>query len=116
MTRTVTVALETARDERAHDQSARSEKSASRRDFSQEYRLTSRSLPEICDGLKLLVARMGAARRVGFRGRKLTNEAAINAAVLYLCDLPPEAQEAILGRYVARLEAMMNEDPGTDGL
>lgn len=82
-----------------------------RRDFSQEYRLTCRSLPEICEKVKRVVARFGLSRRVQFRGRKLTNEAFINAATLYVSELDRDTQEMILGAYVARIEMMMQDDP-----
>ena len=81
----------------------------SRRDFSQEYRLTSRSLPEICEMVKHVVARIGMSKRIRFRGRRLTNEAFINAAALYLSEMDRDQQEAILMAYVARIEAMMSK-------
>ncbi len=89
---------------------AKSRKQAFHRDFSQEYRLTSRSLPEICERVKRVVARLGTSRKVQFRGRKLTNEAFINAAALYLCEQDRDTQEMILDAYVARIEAMMQDD------
>lgn len=85
-----------------------------RRDFSQEHRLTSRSLPEICEKVKRVVARLGSSRRVQFRGRKLTNEAFINAAALYLSELDRDSQEMILDAYVNRIETMMQDDPFAD--
>lgn len=92
----------------------RRERPRFRRDFSQEHRLTSRSLPEICEKVKRVVARLGSSRRVQFRGRKLTNEAFINAAALYLSELDRDSQEMILDAYVARIETMMQDDPFHD--
>lgn len=76
-----------------------------------EHRITARSLPEIVGGMEQALARLGAARRVLFRGRKLSNEAFINAALLHLVRLPDDEQERVLREALAEIEGMLGGTP-----
>lgn len=79
------------------------------RKLTQEYKLAARTAREVYEDLSELVLR--ASGRVKFRGRKLGNEAAINAAVMFLLDQPPERRDAILADYVRRFEALLDDGP-----
>jgi len=81
------------------------------RDLQREYRITARSIPEVIGPMERALARYGESRRVKFRGRKLSNEAFINAAILHMLDLSESEQEAALSSSLARLEAILADDP-----
>lgn len=72
------------------------------------YRLTARSLPEIVMQVEACVSRLGATRKVTFRGRKFSTEAMINAVLLHCLSLPEAEQERLLAESTARYEAMID--------
>ncbi len=86
------------------------------RDLERQFRITARSIPDVIGSMERTVSRYGESRRVTFRGRKLSNEAFVNAALIYLLDLEPARQEAALKDGLNRLETMLGEDfaPATD--
>jgi hypothetical protein len=80
------------------------------RDLERQYRITARSIPEVIGPMEQALSRIGMSRSVTFRGRKLSNEAFINAALLHLLSLEPDEQEQILTDTLGRLESILDEE------
>lgn len=87
---------------------------ATMRELMREHRITARSIPEVTGEMEAQISRYGGSRRVKFRGRKLSNEAFINAAILHVLRLPPEAQELAIAGAVAELESILSDAPGPE--
>jgi hypothetical protein len=81
---------------------------AGMRDLDRQYRITARSVPEVVGPMEQALSRYGMSRRTTFRGRKLSNEAFINAALLHLLNLAPDEQERALGVALGQLEQILS--------
>jgi hypothetical protein len=81
-----------------------------------DYRISARTLRAVWDAMVESVREFADDRRVLFRGRKLGNEAYINAAVWHFAEMPLEDQEAILREYLPRLEGHLATAGGLDAL
>lgn len=77
------------------------------RTLSNDYKLSARSLRVVWDAMVNAVRGFADEDVIRFRERKLGNEAFVNAAVWHLAELPREQQEAILRRYLPRLEGYL---------
>jgi hypothetical protein len=87
------------------------------RELSRQDRITARSLPELVEAIENAISAYGRSKAVRFRGRKLSREGFVNAAILALLELPAADQERALARAVARLEAILASDqPAVIGL
>lgn len=82
------------------------------RELSDDFKLSVRSVAEVFAVLNDLDTRFGRSKRVKFRGKRMTREALVNAAVLHLGSLPAQEQEVALAGSVARLEAHLAETDG----
>jgi hypothetical protein len=80
------------------------------RELSRQDRITARSLPELVEAIENAISAYGRSKAVRFRGRKLSREGFVNAAILALLELPAVDQERALARAVARLEAILASD------
>jgi hypothetical protein len=79
------------------------------RDLDRQYRITARSIPEIIGPMERALSHFGESRSVLFRGRKLSNEAFINAAILGLIEMEPDQLEAVIAALIGRLEGILAE-------
>jgi hypothetical protein len=76
-----------------------------------EHRLTARSVPAVVAALEVAVARIGTARRVLFRGRKLSAEGVINAILVHALERPDEELERLVAEGVAAYERILEGRP-----
>lgn len=77
------------------------------RDLEFEHRLNARSVLEVIQEKDRVVSMVANKRKVKFRGRKFSDEAFINAAVMALCALPADQVERVLLDQMERLEAIL---------
>src|SRR5690349_8316725 len=77
------------------------------RQFTNEWKLTARTLKVVWDAMVASVRVFADEGRLKFRGRKMGNEAFINAAVWWLADQDRATQERILRAYLRRMEAYL---------
>lgn len=84
------------------------------KDLTYTYKLPSRSIASIHERFNVALARHQSGT-TKFRGRKLTGEALMNAAMLRFLELSTEEQARVLAAYVPRFEAMLEDDgePGS---
>lgn len=80
------------------------------RDLQRQHRITARSVPEVIGPMERALSFYGESRSITFRGRKLSNEAFINAAILHMVSLPEAEQERALAAALGRLEAILVDD------
>jgi hypothetical protein len=85
------------------------------RNLMKEFRLSARSIPEITEALDQARSRYGGSRTLLFRGRKLSVEAIINAALLRILVMEPEQQEQELREAIAHLERLLEKPTPTIG-
>jgi len=81
------------------------------RDLQRQYRITGRSIPEVIGPMERALSFYGESRDVTFRGRKLSNEAFVNAAIIHLLALPAPAQRLALKAALTQLEAILEGRP-----
>jgi hypothetical protein len=77
------------------------------RDLDPKYKLTFRSLSEVNEALGQLVVAL-RARGPAYRGKRITQEAALNALILALDE---DSARVLVGRGIPRLEAILRGDP-----
>lgn len=85
------------------------------RDLERLHRIVARSIPEVVGAMERTVTRHGESRAIRFRGRKLSAEAFINAALLHLLDLPEAEQDRALSTAIGRLESILADDSNGKG-
>jgi hypothetical protein len=76
-------------------------------ELSKYHRLSAFSHPSIIKMRDEAVSRNANERDVRFRGRKLSDQAFVNAAVMALCDMSPEEQVRVLNVQLGRLAAIL---------
>lgn len=79
--------------------------------LSSEHTLTCRSIKQIRQAMRRAVTQFDDEREIRFRGRPLSSEAYINAAVWSMAELSRSDQERILRTYLPRIEAYLAGDP-----
>jgi hypothetical protein len=77
------------------------------RAFTNEFKLTARTVQPLYDAVDGLVRRYRHDKTMRFRSRKLGAEAVINVAAWYFADLDPARQDQILRTYLPRLESYL---------
>ena len=82
-------------------------KMSAMRDLRREHRLTARSLPELIGWIEEALLRH-RLKHFKFRGRKLSGEAVVNAALLHFLSQSEDEQAAILKDQLVRLEQMLD--------
>lgn len=82
------------------------------RDLNDKFKLSVRSIGEVMEAVAKLVARYKTTQRVLWRGKTLTREALVNAAILHLEGLPQDQQEKALAAALSRLEKILQSEPG----
>jgi hypothetical protein len=82
------------------------------RKLSNDYKLTARTVRTVWDGMVSSVRAFADERAIRFRGRKVGNEAFINAAVWHMAEMGRADQERILRAYLPRLESLLLPDEG----
>jgi hypothetical protein len=87
------------------------DKIADMRELSDNFKLSVRSLSQVFGVLNDLDSAFGRTMAIKFRGKRLTREAIVNAAILHLGSLGSAEQERALTAAIARLEAMLSDDP-----
>lgn len=83
-----------------------------------EYPIQVRIIPKAKLSLDRVIAELRASGRITFRGKRITQEALLNASWLLMESLETDALEAALAPQFARLEAMVgysDVDPGEEG-
>lgn len=81
------------------------------RPLTNEYKLTARTIRAVHSAVKRAVRHFADEGKVRFRGRKLGDEAFLNAAAWYLADQDRARQEQILKAYLPRIEAYLSGEP-----
>lgn len=81
------------------------------RDLDARYKVTFRGTPETYEALSRLVSRLRASRTISFRGKRVTQEGLINAAILMLDAMPPDRFKAELVPQLGRLEILLTDEP-----
>lgn len=76
------------------------------KELTDKFKLSVRSTGEVHEALNALVTRFRTTGEVSFRG-KLTREAVVNAAILFLDALPAPDKAQALKAGLARLEAIL---------
>lgn len=79
------------------------------RDLTDQFKLSVRSTGEIFEIVGAMVSRLRTTGDIRFRGKNVTREALVNAALLYLDQLPHEQKVAALDAGMKRLEGILWE-------
>jgi hypothetical protein len=79
-------------------------------DLSREHRLNARSTAQIVAMRDSAVSRLANVSGLKFRGRKLSDEAFINGAILAFLALDNASQVRTMGDNLRRLESMLEDD------
>lgn len=82
-------------------------------DLSREHRLNARSTAQIIAMRDSAVSRLANGAGLKFRGRKLSDEAFINGAILAFLALDHASQVRTMGDELRRLESMLEDDEST---
>lgn len=77
-----------------------------------KYKLPGRSCLEVHDRLSTSLNVHQRGRELLFNDRKLTNEAFVNAILMYFLDHAPDRQRAILEEYIPALEHLLESKEG----
>jgi hypothetical protein len=81
------------------------------RDLDAQLKVTFRSTHETYDALSRLVLSLRSAPDVSFRGKRVTQEGVINAAILLLRDMDEGEFKRAMAAHLVELEAILSDDP-----